>query len=291
MKALVAGWFSYEGFGATAGDLMAKEVVCAWLQEAERDYDVALASPFEGGVALENARPEAYEDLIFVCGPFGNGPPIPELLERFRHCRFIGVNLSMLQPLQEWNPFEVLFERDSDLTVRPDLTFLAATDKVPLVGVILVHPQGEYGDRALHQYANRAIQDLVGRRHVAAVAIDTRLDEGDNSLRTPQEVESLVARMDAVVTTRLHGTVLALKNGVPALPIDPIRGGAKISKQVTKIGWPILFRADELSEDALEQAFTYCLSPVARTKARQVARDAAGTLRETRTRFIESLRR
>ena len=34
--------------------------------------------------------------------------------------------------------------------------------------------------------------------------------------------------MDAVVTTRLHGTVLAIKNGVPPVVIDPIAGGRKV---------------------------------------------------------------
>ena len=50
MKALVAGWFSFEQMGASAGDLMARDLVCEWLDEAGRAYDVALAAPFEGGV-------------------------------------------------------------------------------------------------------------------------------------------------------------------------------------------------------------------------------------------------
>ena len=50
--------------------------------------------------------------------------------------------------------------------------------------------------------------------------IDTRLDVPNNSgLRTPAEIESLIAAMDVMVTTRLHGTVLALRNGVPAIPL------------------------------------------------------------------------
>ncbi len=46
--------------------------------------------------------------------------------------------------------------------------------------------------------------------------------------------------MDIVVTTRLHGMVLALKNGVPAIAVDPIVGGAKITQQARAINWPIL---------------------------------------------------
>lgn len=32
----------------------------------------------------------------------------------------------------------------------------------------------------------------------------------------------MLRRLDVVVTTRLHGLVLALKNGVPALAVDPV---------------------------------------------------------------------
>ena len=57
---------------------------------------------------------------------------------------------------------------------------------------------------------------------MAVVAIDTRLDANRTGLRTPAQVESLIARTDVVVTTRLHGLVLALKNGVPAVAIDTV---------------------------------------------------------------------
>jgi hypothetical protein len=50
MKTLVAGWFSFEQMGATAGDLMARDLACDWLERAGHSYDVALAPPFSGGV-------------------------------------------------------------------------------------------------------------------------------------------------------------------------------------------------------------------------------------------------
>lgn len=46
-------------------------------------------------------------------------------------------------------------------------------------------------------------------------------------LRSQDIIMSLISPMDLVITTRLHGTVLAIKNGVPAIPIDPVSGGAK----------------------------------------------------------------
>jgi hypothetical protein len=50
MKILVAGWFSFEKCNATAGDLMARDLVCEWIENAGHAYDIALAPPFVGGV-------------------------------------------------------------------------------------------------------------------------------------------------------------------------------------------------------------------------------------------------
>ena len=114
MKALVTGWFSFEQMGASAGDLLARDLTCDWLRLAGWEHDVAHAPPFEGGVDWRQVSPEDYSHVIFVCGPFGNGPPLLEFLERFRHHRMVGLNLTMLQSLDEWNPFQLLLERDSD---------------------------------------------------------------------------------------------------------------------------------------------------------------------------------
>jgi Polysaccharide pyruvyl transferase len=38
----------------------------------------------------------------------------------------------------------------------------------------------------------------------------------------------IVGRLDFVVTMRLHGLVLALKHGVPALAVDPVADGAAV---------------------------------------------------------------
>src|SRR5262249_42294236 len=150
--------------------------------------------------------------VVFVCGPCGNGPPLQEFLNRYEKCKLIGLNLTMLESLEKWNPFEVLFERDSNATARPDLAFLSTNPRVPVVGIILIHPQPEYPGRDLQEETNRTIRRFVASRELAAVPIDTRLDVNETGLRTPSEVETLIARMDVVLTTRLHGLVLAIKN-------------------------------------------------------------------------------
>lgn len=286
MMVLVAGWFSFEQMGATAGDLLARDLVCQWLECAGLSYDIALAPPFSGGVDWRSVDPGKYSHVVFVCGPFGNGPPITEFLPRFAGCRLIGVDLSMLDPLETWNPFDLLLERDSSVTSRPDITFLSRQAHAPIVGVILVHPQAEYKGKAMHRLANDAIERLIASREMSAVSIDTQLDTNKTGLRSPAEVESLIARMDVVVTTRLHGTVLALKNGIPVVAVDPIAGGAKIRRQAETIGWPVLFTADALSDEELQRAFDYCLTADARAKAKECCERAVRMLKGVQDDFI-----
>jgi hypothetical protein len=241
-------------------------------------------------VDWREADPTRYGEIVFVCGPFGYGPPLTEFLRRFEGIPLVGLNLSLLQPLEEWDPFKLLLERDSDRTARPDMSFLSRQPLVPVVGVVLVHVQEEYGARALHARAHGAIRELLGSRDVATVDIDTRLDENAAGLATSAQVESLIARMDAVVTTRLHGTVLALKNGVPALAIDPVSGGAKISRQARTLGWKAVFAADALDSAELARTLDWCLSEQARREARGVSARARALLQQVRERFVSEMR-
>jgi len=286
MKVLVAGWFSFEGMGASVGDLATRDLVCDWLAQAGCAYDVALAPPFGGGVDWRSVDPHGYDKVVFVCGPFGNGPPLTDFLPRFRHCELVGVNLTMLEPLEVWNPFALLVERDSSRASRPDLAFLAARRAVPVVGVVLIDAQPEYGERDLHDAANAALGRFLGSRDVAAVRIDTRLDDNSTGLRTGAQIESLIARMDVVVTTRLHGTVLALKNGVPPLVIDPVAGGAKVRRQAESVGWPAVLAAENLTDKALADSFAYCLTDGARTAATECRDRAIAKLRVVREEFL-----
>jgi len=287
MKVLVAGWFSFPEMGATAGDVLVRDVVCGWLTEAGRAYDVAVADPFTDGVDWQTAEPNHYSDVVFVCGPFGNGWPVPEFLAHFAGRRLIGVNLSMLEPIERWNPFDLLLERDSSRQARPDVSLLAPASRVPVVGVVRAHAQREYRD-GLHDAADRAIERLIASRPMAAVPIDTRLDVNATGLRSAAEVESLIARMDVVVTTRLHGLVLAIKNGVPAVAVDPIGGGAKVTRQADALGWKAVFAADDLSDADLARAFEWALTGPARAAACACRERSAGVLQEARHRFLSA---
>jgi len=289
MRVLVAGWFSFEQMGATAGDLMARDVVCDWIGRLGLPFDVAHAAPFTGGVDWRSVDPLDYSHVAFVCGPFGNGPPVTEFLERFAGRTLIGLDLSMLQDLNEWNPFDLLLERDSSERSHPDLAFLGTRPLVPVVGVVLIHPQPEYGPRDVHLRANAALSRLAAAREMAAVRIDTRLDVNSVGLRTAAEVESLIARTDVVLTTRLHGLVLALKNGVPVVAVDPVAGGAKIRRQAETLGWPVLLDGETASDAQLLTAYEFCLSQPARDLARECAARARCSLAGVEQEFLDFL--
>jgi hypothetical protein len=290
MHVLVAGWFSFEHMGNTAGDMIACDVVTSWLHEAGVSHEVAVAAAFsyKNKVDINAVNPASFTDVVFVCGPFANGRPITDLLKRFGACRLTGINVSVLESLDSWNPFSLLFERDSSRAANPDITFIAPKPKVPVVGIILAHKQKEYGNAALHEKANEFIGNLINSREMSVVRIDTALENNKGGLRTPGEIESIIARMDVVVTTRLHGTVLALKNGVPVIAIDPIANGAKIARQVATFGWPVLLQTDLVKDGDLLNAFDYCLTAEAKSKAIECAQIATQMVRQTKQDFIRN---
>jgi polysaccharide pyruvyl transferase WcaK-like protein len=137
--------------------------------------------------------------------------------------------------------------------------------------------------------AHDAVERLIASRDMAVVHIDTRLDQNSRGLRTPSEIESLIARMDVVVTTRMHGMVLALKNGVPAVVIDSVAGGAKITRQAKAIGWPCVMGVEALTDGAVAEAFAYCLTLNARDKAKECSDAARRAVEEVRRQFKQAL--
>ena len=267
MKSLVAGWFSFDEVVATVGDLLARDVLCGWLDRAGIFYEVANAPLVGGGVDWRAVDPEGCDQVIFVCGPFGRRPLLEELVARFRGRPLVGVNLSMLEGEDAWDPFDLLLERDggSGHTARPDLSFAAPTlPALAVTAVILAQPQAEYGT-GLHGEAAAAIARLPDLRRTALFHTDTDLIDAER-IRGAAEVTSLIARADAV-TRRLHGMVLSLRQGVPAVAIDAIPGGAKVTRQAAAIGWPAVLRADELRDETLGEAWDFCLTDEARERA------------------------
>lgn len=275
-RVLLVGWFSFLHGEATAGDLLAWQAVRDELDRTALAHDTAWSPSFQpAGLSLEEARPADYTHLIFVCGPL-HGPHVAELHDRFANCRRIAVGVSVLDPEDPAAAgFDTIIARDApDSTPTLDLSAApaAAAGAVPVVGVALSHGQGEYGVARRHERVNLQLETWLRQAALAAVPLDTRLDREDWTLaRDPAQYLSVLRRMDAVVTTRLHGLALALANGVPALAIDPVAGGGKVTAQAAAWKWPIVLKPDSCCPAELDTALRWCLSGVGREAARTCA--------------------
>jgi hypothetical protein len=292
MRALVLGHFS------TVGDIESLELVRELLRSEAMPYDVApfsdkFVTHIEGSMSFAQVDPARYTHLIVVCGPLW-----PEFLakrgvdlHRFAHCTRIGVNLTMIEALERWNPFHLLLERDSNRSQRPDLTFLRETARVPVAGLCTIARQREYGSRQRHGDAIAVLDHLLQSRGLAALNIDTRwpAERNEGGLGSPEQVLSVIGRVDVLLTNRLHGLVFALKAGIPALAIDPVHGGDKIIAQAEVLGWPAAIRMDEDTEHRAQDLLDWCLSAEGRKKAIACADAARSSLAATVGEFRASL--
>lgn len=265
-KTLLTGWFSFLHGETTAGDELALRTVEHCLDAHGAAYDTAWSPAFRpGALHLEDADPSRYTHLVFVCGPL-HGPQILALHERYADCRRIAVGTSVIDPASPAvRGFHQVLPRDGD-GLHPGLLDLAAlappTEPVPVVGVVLTHGQGEYGPRRRHKEVADRVTGWLAARDCARLELDTRLDARDwRHCATPGQFLSAAARLDVVVTDRLHGLVLGLRVGVPVLAVDPVAGGAKVTAQARACGWPALVPAEQVADDTLERWWSWCLGP------------------------------
>lgn len=265
---LVTGWFSFLHGEATAGDVLALARVERVLREAGLAYDIVWSPGFRAdGTHFADVDPAAYSRLVFVCGPV-HGPQVEELHRVFAHCARIAVGVSVVDPdSPAVTGFHRVLARDAagagpgvDLAARAP-----ALPGVPVVGVVLTHGQHEYAGRRRHEEVAAVLTRWLGGRDCARLELETRLDAHDWRLcGTPAQLEAVLARLDLVVTDRLHGLVLALRAGVPVLAVDPVEGGAKVTAQAGACGWPALVAAERLEEalreGTLEHWWHWCLT-------------------------------
>ncbi|MGC3002882.1 polysaccharide pyruvyl transferase family protein, partial [Streptomyces sp. G35A] len=229
-RVLLTGWFSFREGEATAGDVLALHRVEEVLRRARIPYDVVWSPGFLPDARhLDDVRPHDYSHLVFVCGPL-HGPQVERLHRRFAHCVRIAVGTSVIDPGEAAvTGFHRVLARDApDTEPTEDLSAHApAVPARPVVGVILTHGQHEYGRRRRHGQVAEEVTRWLAGKDCARLELETRLGTRDWHLSaTPAQVQSVLARLDLVVTDRLHGLVLALRVGTPALAVDPVAGGA-----------------------------------------------------------------
>ncbi|MBB5937158.1 hypothetical protein FHS42_004237 [Streptomyces zagrosensis] len=284
-RVLLTGWFSFLHGEVTAGDMLAADAVRDALRSASIPCDTAWSPVFRpDGLRLENTDPAAYTHLVFACGPIHSrrppgheaGAPLCELHRRFANCRRIAVGVSVIDPADPAvTGFDVLLARDGagQSVSAPDLSLRAPPPgAVPLLGVVLTEGQHEYGTRRRHGEVAQTVQEWLGGLDAARLPLDTRLDTRDWRLpATPDQLHAVFSRLDAVVTTRLHGLVLALRAETPVLAVDPVAGGAKVSAQASALDWPMVLPSEDARPAELDRALAWCLTSQGRERAREVA--------------------
>ncbi|KNE80104.1 MULTISPECIES: polysaccharide pyruvyl transferase family protein [Streptomyces] len=272
-RVLLTGWFSFLHGEATVGDLLALDRVRAVLDRRGTAYDTAWSGGFHPrGLRLDAADPGRYRAVVFICGPL-HGPQIEDLHRRFPHCLRIAVGVSVLDAADPAvRGFHRVLARDAP-GVPPSLRDLAVSaprsPAPPVVGVALTRGQGEYGGRRRHEAAGDTLTGWLNGKDCARLDVETRLDPGDWRLAaTAAQFEAVVARLDVLVTNRLHGLVTGLRAGVPVLAVDAVAGGAKLTAQAQACDWPALVPVEKADTAGLDRWWAWCLDE-GRALARQ----------------------
>ncbi|OAH13460.1 polysaccharide pyruvyl transferase family protein [Streptomyces jeddahensis] len=261
---LLTGWFSFFDGEVTAGDELALRRVQETLDKARVPYDTVWSRGFRPeALHLEDVDPGAYRVLVFVCGPL-YGPQIEDLHRRFGHCLRVAVGTSVVDPRAPAATgfHHVLARCGAGGPPAVDLGASATvTGRPPVAGVILTHGQHEYGARRRHAEVADALGRWLAGKDAAYLPLDTRLARDDfRSFATPEQLVAVFARLDVVVTDRLHGMVLALQAGTPALAVDPVHGGAKVTAQARACRWPAVLPAEGAVPAELDRWWTWCLT-------------------------------
>ncbi|MET9802264.1 polysaccharide pyruvyl transferase family protein [Streptomyces sp. NPDC006368] len=262
-RILLTGWFSFLHGEVTAGDELALRRVESLLDREGLPYDTVWSPAYRPReLHLEAVSPGRYGTLVFICGPL-HGPDIERLHDRFAHCLRIAVGTSVVEPgAPAVTGFHHVLARSGGL--GPPVVDLAAsaatTGRPPVAGVILTQGQREYGLRRRHGAITDALQGWLSERDIARIPLDTRLANRDpQHFDTPEQLMAALSRLDAVITNRLHGLLLALRAGTPVLAVDPVRGGAKVTAQARACQWPAVVPAEEAGPAAFDHWWTWCL--------------------------------
>ncbi len=294
-KALLAGHFS------TFGDLAALEYVIAAVRSLGIQYDTF---PMFGSEFLPHMNrpvpargrpdPGEYSHLFVICGPLW-----PGLLEErglnladFGHAIRVGVNLSMIEPLDQWNPFHILIERDSGQDVRPDVAFSHQGRTGLVAGLCIIDSQPEYGANQRHAETLAMFDEAVASNGWAKVLLDTRWPPYRNKtgLSSADDFMSVVRRVDFVLTNRLHGMVFSLSAGTPVIAVDSVAGGAKLTAQANAIGWPVCKLSEDASVEWISSKAEWALDPSAGEQVAKSVRFARDNVDRMQGELVQALR-
>lgn len=266
-------WYGSLKDNGTIGDLYAVQSVAARLKALGLNFrHLTAGAAFEipgERVTLDELDGSDYATLVFVCGPMIKGHPIVDtIIRRFPSIGKIGVSISLFgrSHINYVQPFDAALAREGGDRRFEDVAILAPWRVAPkrvrgsneplVVGLALRGEQGEYGPlSSLHDRTSALIAHVLGglaeSYQVKTVEIEHHLTR---SGRAPAEIEALYLSCDLVLTSRFHGAILAMRNEVPFIAIDQIRGGGKLTSLLSTSGWPFVYRIEHAKEDEVTRA-------------------------------------
>jgi hypothetical protein len=266
MSILLSWWGSFEDGGETIGDLWAACAVAKRLAASNCNFAIAGRTQYAElpltVSAWENAVPEEVSTLIFVCGPVSaESIEFRAMIGHFSRSKKIAAGVSILPRSSSfyWNPFDIVLARDGCAPSYGDLapaftTELGQNPDLPsdkrCIGLCFRGEQAEYGiASSLHEKAHDLAHSLAAKTLIPVQILDTRLYNDQNR---SSRIVSQFDECKFVISTRLHGVLLSLCRGIPALGIDQISGGGKLTSVLNQIQWPYVCSAEQATASALE---------------------------------------
>lgn len=192
-------------------------------------------------IADDEIERTQFDAFVFVCGPVHED--ILPLVERFAGTRRIAVGVSVPAGFDPSCCFDAVLARDSQEGTTFDLA-LADIGYPHLhidpryrrqdFAVCTVGPQGEYKDACFYTADALIAEASQGCdvRHVQTLL------RGDACHPCVAEMELQLSQI--LVTTRMHGALISAFHGAPAIVVDQIRGGAKVSRVAGRAGLPVI---------------------------------------------------
>lgn len=268
---LVLVWWGTWQRGATVGDRLAVDNLSRRLREAGLSHSL-LSHPIHAAVGdLATSDPFALapqiKTLVFVCGPMVGTKRVRRLLWCCRHTTVLAAGVSLLEQQQEVNQTlkafvardgvpGAIFDLAVDSILSPELHARPERLAQPRIGICLRGSQKDYGaDRDQSRLAESLMESIVGRLPAHYERINTVLSAGN----TPEKILCQICSVDLLLTTRLHGSLLALASGVPVIALDQISGGGKLTEVLGRITWPYCFPVDKVDVFQLQSLMTRML--------------------------------
>jgi hypothetical protein len=304
-RVLVAWYGAFRGHG-TVGDLRSLESVVAHL--VARGHNVMHATaddvhiPGAVRVDWEQVSFDEIDCSVFVCGPILSFHPLTNaLFKRLSVKPIMGAGVSLLprDDPHHANPFDAVLARQGASRDFGDVAIVAppgedrpVTNTTTNIGVALRGEQSDYGEgrckwRETEALAMAGVQQALSVAGGVVTNIENHLERSN---LTPDAIEALYADCDVVITSRYHGAVCALRQGVPFIAIDQIEGGAKVYDLLAPLGWKHVYRVDELDAATVRSAVTEILTMPDLDQLFEARSEAVRAANETLTALDQWLR-